>query len=132
MEGAARRVELLVNIAEGQSTTVRADSEALALAIRNLLDNGVKYSPDSSTVRVELAREGLRLAIRVHDEGIGIPGSEQKKIFQKFVRGAGAKALSVKGTGIGLAMVQHVVSAHGGTIALDSETGRGTTFTILL
>jgi signal transduction histidine kinase len=132
MESGNRRVELVITVAEGQSAAVRADSDALALAIRNLLDNAVKYSPESSTVRVELAREGLRLAIRVHDEGIGIPASEHEKIFEKFVRGAEAKALSVKGTGIGLAMVRHIVSAHGGTIALESEPGRGTTFTILL
>ncbi|HET9216586.1 MAG TPA: HAMP domain-containing sensor histidine kinase [Terriglobia bacterium] len=112
--------------------TVRADAEALALAIRNLIDNALKYSPESSAVHVELAREAGRLAIRIRDQGIGIPRSEQKRIFRKFVRGAEAKALSIKGTGIGLAMAHHIVSAHGGEIRVESEPGRGSTFMILL
>jgi signal transduction histidine kinase len=111
---------------------IRADREALSLALRNLLDNAVKYSPDCRTVWVEMAREQGRLAIRVRDRGIGIPASEQKNIFKKFVRGSGSKTAHIQGTGIGLAMARHIVEAHDGEIRLESETGKGSTFTILL
>lgn len=111
---------------------VRADRAALGLALRSLLDNAVKYSPDCRTIWVEMAREKSGLAIRVRDRGLGIPVSEQKKIFERFVRGSGSRAAHVQGTGIGLAMARHIVDAHGGEIRLESEPGRGSTFTILL
>jgi signal transduction histidine kinase len=112
--------------------TILADREALGRALWNLLDNAVKYSPACPTVWVDVAAEGRRVAIRVRDQGLGIPAEEQKQIFRKFVRGAAAKAANVKGTGIGLALVQHIVRAHGGEVLLESAPGKGSTFTILL
>ncbi len=72
------------------------------------------------------------MAIQVRDRGQGIPAAERKTIFDKFVRGATAKASGVEGAGIGLSMVHHIVRAHGGEVQLESEPGRGSTFTILL
>jgi signal transduction histidine kinase len=112
--------------------SIRADRDALGLALRNLLDNAVKYSPDCRTVWVEMALEKRSLAIRVRDRGMGIPASEQKKIFERFVRGSGSRAAHIQGTGIGLALARHIVDAHDGEIRLQSEPGRGSTFTILL
>jgi len=123
------RVELEL---AGEYPLIRVDREALGLALRNLLDNAVKYSPDRRTVWVEMARERDRLAIRVRDEGMGIPASEQKEIFKRFVRGTGSRAAHIQGTGIGLAMARHIIEAHGGEIRLESELGKGSTFTILL
>jgi signal transduction histidine kinase len=111
---------------------VRADREAIALAIRNLLDNAVKYSPESSTVRVTVESRDALTAISVVDEGPGIPPAEQQAIFLKFVRGTAARASDVKGTGIGLAMADHIVRVHGGRLEVASEPGRGSRFTILL
>ena len=116
----------------GEYPPIHADREALGLALRNLLDNAVKYSPDCRTVWVEMARERDRLAIRVRDQGMGIPASEQKEIFKRFVRGTGSRAAHIPGTGIGLAMARHIIEAHDGEIRLESELGRGSTFTILL
>jgi two-component system sensor histidine kinase SenX3 len=79
-----------------------------------------------------LARQDGRVAIRVCDRGIGIPRDEQKRIFRKFVRGTASKVNGIKGTGVGLALVEHIVSAHGGTIDLQSQPGVGSTFTLLL
>ena len=110
---------------------VNADREALAQALWNLLDNAVKYSGDSRSVRVEVEK-AHEVAIRVRDEGFGIHPSEQKQIFRKFARGAAAREHGVKGTGIGLAMVKHIVDAHAGRVTVDSEPGRGSTFTIIL
>ncbi|MCJ7583131.1 MAG: ATP-binding protein [Candidatus Aminicenantes bacterium] len=116
----------------GEYPFIRADREALGLALRNLLDNAVKYSPDCRTIWIEMARERGRLAIRVRDQGIGIPVSEQKEIFKRFVRGTGSMAANIQGTGIGLAMARQIIEAHNGEIRLESEPGRGSTFTILL
>jgi signal transduction histidine kinase len=110
---------------------VHADREALSQALWNLLDNAVKYSGSSRSVRVEV-EGGREIALRVRDRGPGIPASERKQVFRKFARGSAARVGHVKGTGIGLAMVRHIVEAHGGRVTLDSEPGSGSTFTIVL
>ena len=117
--------------APDEGPIVNGDKEALTQALWNLLDNAVKYSGDSRSVRVEV-EAGDRVAIRVRDQGAGIPESERDRIFRKFVRGSSAKAEGIKGTGIGLAMVEHIVDAHGGKVRLESEPGRGSRFTIEL
>ncbi len=111
---------------------IRADRDALALALRNLLDNAVKYSPEDSTVSVSVeSRNGLA-GISVQDQGVGIPKQEQREVFRKFNRGSSAKKLNVKGTGIGLTMADQIVKAHGGRLELTSEPGCGCRFIILL
>jgi signal transduction histidine kinase len=110
---------------------VNADREALAQALWNLLDNAVKYSGDSRSLGVEVER-AHEVTIRVRDDGFGIDRSEHTQIFRKFARGAAAREHGVKGTGIGLAMVKHIVDAHAGRVTVDSEPGRGSTFTIFL
>ena len=111
---------------------VRADGEALAQAVWNLLDNAIKYSPGRPAVWIEVADEDGQAAVRVRDEGPGILPEERKDLFREFTRGAAARAGGVKGTGIGLAMVNHIVRAHRGRIRVDSAPGQGSTFTILL
>ena len=125
-------VELRVEGLQGMTPTVTGDREALTHAVWNLLDNAVKYSPECRTVWVDVERSGSRLAIRVRDRGLGVPSNEHEDIFRRFVRGADAKALGITGTGIGLAMVRHIVSAHGGEVSMASEPGAGSTFTLVL
>jgi signal transduction histidine kinase len=124
-----RNVALQIN---GSGVRVKADPEALGRALWNLLDNAVKYSPDCPTVWVEVGSAASAVTIRVRDQGVGIPVAERKRIFGKFVRGCSTKTSGVKGTGIGLTMAQHIVRAHGGHLRVESEPGRGSTFTILL
>jgi len=112
--------------------SLRIDREALGRALWNLLDNAVKYSPGCPAIWVDVALEGKCLALRVRDQGPGIPVEEQKEIFKKFARGSAARASNVKGTGIGLAIVLHTVRAHGGEVRVDSRPGEGSAFTILL
>ena len=121
------RLELDLN---GQLPCVRADREAFSRALWNLLDNAVKYSPRCRTVWLAAACEGEQVVIRVRDQGLGIAPDEQQQIFQKFVRGTSASAAEAKGTGLGLAMVQHIVTAHGGCVLCESLPDQGTTFTI--
>jgi two-component system, OmpR family, phosphate regulon sensor histidine kinase PhoR len=110
---------------------IDGDREALAQAAWNLLDNAVKYSGDSRSIRVEVGAEDP-VAIRVSDRGLGITPGEQRRIFKKFARGSNAVAAGIKGTGIGLAMVRHIVDAHGGRVTVESRPGEGSTFTIEL
>jgi len=123
------RIELDV---DGTATQVAGDRDALTNALWNLLDNAVKYSPDCRTVWVNVERNAGRLLVRVRDQGIGIPDSERRAIFDKFVRGARAKTDGFKGTGIGLSMVRHIVAAHGGEVRVESAVGAGSTFTVAL
>jgi signal transduction histidine kinase len=108
------------------------DRESLALAVWNLIENAVKYSGECRTIRVVVERRGDRAAISVRDGGLGIAARERKAIFEKFVRGDSARASDTKGTGIGLALVQRIVEGHGGAIEVESELGKGSTFTVLL
>jgi signal transduction histidine kinase len=112
--------------------TMQADADALALALHNLRDNAVKYSGDDAHVTVSWRQEGDRVALSVRDAGIGIAPDERARIFERFVRGAGAAANKVRGTGIGLAVVKQVVTGQGGEVAVDSTPGHGSTFTIWL
>jgi signal transduction histidine kinase len=125
----AHRLEL--SISSGLKP-VRGDREALAQAIWNILDNAIRYSPGRPKVWIEVAREDGHAAIRVRDEGPGISQKERKFLFKKFVRGEAGRSSTVKGTGIGLAMVDRIVRAHKGRILLESTPGKGSTFTILL
>jgi len=111
---------------------IHADREALGLALRNLLDNAVKYSPACRTVWVETVPSDRRVGIRVRDRGIGIPLAEQRAIFDRFVRGSTSRSAGIKGTGIGLTLARRIVDAHHGEIRLESAPGEGSTFTILL
>lgn len=124
-----RHVEL--EAAEGLPA-IHADPETLARAIWNLLDNAEKYSSAGTMIRVDVGREGDGIAIRVRDRGPGIPAAERRAILRKFVRGSAADATHVKGTGIGLAMVKHIVDAHRGALRVESAPGEGSTFSIVL
>jgi signal transduction histidine kinase len=111
---------------------LQADAASLTNALWNLLDNAAKYSPNGHTVHVSVHPHSSGVAIAVRDEGIGVARGERTAIFQRFVRGREASRLGIKGTGLGLAMVSHVVHAHGGAIELESSEGVGSTFTIVL
>ncbi len=111
---------------------VYADPEALGQALWNLLDNAIKYSPGQPAVWIDAVREGDFVAIRIRDEGLGIAPHEEKQLFSKFFRGSAALSGHIKGAGIGLAMVDHIVRAHGGRIRVESQPGKGSIFTVLL
>jgi two-component system phosphate regulon sensor histidine kinase PhoR len=111
---------------------VQADPEALSRALWNLLDNAVKYSSERPEIEVSVGRTDGEVTICVRDHGIGISAADQKRIFQKFVRLPSAASQGVKGSGIGLAMVQHIVAAHRGRVLVASVEHEGSTFTIAL
>jgi signal transduction histidine kinase len=111
---------------------VTGERDLLSVALWNLLDNAAKYSPECRTIWITLSTTDTRVELSVRDRGVGIPREEQQRVFTRFVRGAHTDGSAVKGTGIGLALVRHAAQAHGGDVRLESEPGRGSTFTIEL
>jgi signal transduction histidine kinase len=114
-----------------------ADSQELALALNHLLDNAVKFTPAGGSVAVRGAAvtdAGGRPAVEitVQDTGIGIPPEEQQKVFERFYQIDSSMTRQYGGVGIGLAVVKQVVEAHGSTIRLESEPGKGSTFRFTL
>jgi signal transduction histidine kinase len=111
---------------------LNVDKDALAQVVVNLLDNAVKYSDGRKLIDVCVTNSGTDVRIAVRDHGIGIPAAEQKKIYEKFYRVGSTLVHDVKGSGLGLSIVMHVVQAHGGRVELVSNPGDGSTFTIVL
>jgi len=113
-----------------QMPKILADREALSRALFNLLDNAFKYSGKSRKAFLRARSEGDCVFLEVQDEGIGISREEQKKVFEKFYRSDNLDESSIKGSGIGLTLVAHIVKAHGGEVLLESEVDRGTKVTM--
>jgi len=110
---------------------VNIDSEAITQAFVNLLDNAIKYSGDEKRIQVLLKNMDSRIALSVKDFGIGIPESEQKKIFDKFYRVGSSLVHNTKGSGLGLSLVKHIMDVHGGDVQVNSESGKGSTFSLV-
>ena len=108
---------------------VRGDDQQLSLMIGNLLENAIRYTPEGGLVRLELAIIGTDAAVTVADTGIGIPLEAQGRVFERFYRVDRARSRARGGTGLGLAIVKHVAELHGGEVSVQSELGRGSTFT---
>jgi two-component system phosphate regulon sensor histidine kinase PhoR len=113
---------------EGRLPAINADSGATAEALLNLIDNSVKYSDKAKYLEIRSGSEGSTIFVEIEDHGVGIDPGQQKKIFEKFYRVSSGLVHNTKGTGLGLALVKHIVDAHNGTITLNSEIGKGTTF----
>ena len=110
--------------------TAPIDADALGQAVANLIDNAVKYSESSRKVIIRAFKEGGDVAIAVQDFGVGLDAKEKARVFERFYRGGDALTRSVKGTGLGLTLVKQIVDGHGGQVTVDSQPGRGSTFTI--
>ncbi|MGZ3476141.1 MAG: sensor histidine kinase, partial [Polyangiales bacterium] len=107
------------------------DERALQLAVINLVENAIKYAPGTDVVRVEIARDGSKeLAIKVIDHGPGIDPADYERIFERFYRGKRAAEAQVRGSGIGLSLVEHVVAAHEGEVFVRETPGGGSTFVV--
>jgi two-component system, OmpR family, sensor histidine kinase SenX3 len=123
-----------VEAPSARNTKVSGDIDELRAVFSNLLDNAVKYSDEHVNVSVELAAiDSKRVAVRVADQGIGIPNAQLKRVFKRFYRVPGKFMARVKGTGLGLFIVRSIVEKHGGRVFAESPgLGKGSTFTIQL
>lgn len=111
---------------------VFADREQLVMAIQNLVENAINYSPSKTKVNITSRSEGELVEILVKDQGIGIPESDLERIFERFYRVDPARSRETGGTGLGLSIVKHVAANHGGEVRVWSKPGEGSTFTLIL
>ena len=100
--------------------------------VDNLLSNAIKFTPRGGRIAIRAASDGERALIAVSDTGIGIPPSDSERLFERTYRAAEAERRHIQGTGLGLTIVKAIVDAHHGSISVESEVGRGTTFTVEL
>jgi two-component system, OmpR family, phosphate regulon sensor histidine kinase PhoR len=127
----ARRQTIQTTIA-GDLDALRGDPAKLHDALRNLVANAVTYSPERSTIRIDAARTGDRIAIAVSDEGPGIPEGDLARVFERFYRVDKSRARDPGGTGLGLAIVKHLVELHDGEVRAENRPEGGARFTVTL
>jgi two-component system phosphate regulon sensor histidine kinase PhoR len=111
---------------------VWADRSGLNEVFSNLLNNASKYTEEPGTITISAKQKEDYIEIHVSDTGIGIAPEDLSKIFDEFYRSPNAKSYQIEGTGLGLAIVKEIVEAHRGRIMVQSELGKGSTFTVLL
>jgi two-component system sensor histidine kinase SenX3 len=111
---------------------VRGDADQLIVALGNLVENAVVYSPPNGRVTLAAREHGSVVELVVTDHGVGIPAAELDRIFERFYRVDPARARSTGGTGLGLSIVKHVAATHGGEVRVWSVPGQGSTFTLVL
>lgn len=112
--------------------SIQGDYERLRRLLLNLVDNGIKYTPTGGHVTLSVQRDGGWVSLQVSDTGIGLSGEDQERIFQRFYRAVEARSHGESGAGLGLCIAQSIAEAHGGRIEVESTTGQGSTFTVLL
>lgn len=116
---------------DGDKTMLCTVRPILDEIIYNLCDNGIKYNRDDGTVSIHLREMGENVEIRVKDNGIGIPGEDQNRVFERFYRVDKSHSKEIGGTGLGLSIVKHGVTFLGGTLKMISEIGKGTEITMI-
>jgi signal transduction histidine kinase len=127
-----REVNLLISKVPSPFPPVTGDRDLLALAVYNLVENALKFTPGGEAVEIRALEDGKDIVVEVADSGPGIPSDELSKIFEELYRGANARG--IEGSGLGLALVHRIVELHGGLIYVRSrqDEPRGTVFTVRL
>jgi two-component system phosphate regulon sensor histidine kinase PhoR len=140
IERAADTIEIQVHQKNGKITlklnaaepVIFGDNEHLTNLVNNLLDNALKYSPESPDITVETENNDRGIILSVEDKGIGMSKSVQSKIFERFYRQGSGNVHDVKGFGLGLNYVRAIIDAHKGNVTVTSEPGKGSRFDIFL
>jgi signal transduction histidine kinase len=117
-----------LNVPKTLLPDIYADKEKIELVVQNLLENAVKYTPKGGSIVINLRKEGDCALFEIKDDGVGIPKSQQDRIFGKFFRGENVVKMETEGTGLGLYTSKNIIEAHKGKIWFESDEGRGTTF----
>jgi two-component system phosphate regulon sensor histidine kinase PhoR len=122
----------IINVIKDETIPIiKIDEEAISEAVVNLVDNAVKYSDQLKEITIRTGMDNNSVFVEVEDKGIGIPAKDQKKIFEKFFRVGSGNVHNVKGTGLGLTIVKHIIDAHKGKIELKSEVNKGSIFRLV-
>jgi two-component system, OmpR family, phosphate regulon sensor histidine kinase PhoR len=130
LERAAREAALSLRVNALEPAEVLGSAADLALLVRNLVENAIQYTRPGGTVEVSLSVDGDASVLTVRDDGIGIPSRDQGRIFERFYRVDRARSRATGGTGLGLSIVKHVAENHGGSVRVESELGRGSSFEV--
>ncbi len=125
-------VELSVELSPPEGIVLSADPERIAQLAGNLISNALKFTPEGGRVQVRVFATAEHAVIEVEDTGIGIPLTEQERVFERFFRSSSATAQAIPGTGLGLVISRAIAEAHGGRISVVSEPGKGTSFRVEL
>lgn len=131
-EEAAIEAGLTIDVEVAPVPVVRGSGRDLSLLVRNLLDNAIRYTKSAGRVVASVTADNGSVILRVTDTGSGIPSKELARVFERFYRVDRARSRETGGTGLGLAIVRHVTENHGGTVTVESELGRGSTFEVRL
>ncbi|MHA7226229.1 sensor histidine kinase [Glutamicibacter soli] len=123
---------ITVSVGGSLEEELHGDPDLLMTALRNLIDNAIRYSPPNTTVGVGVRQRDGYAQISVTDQGPGISAEDQERVFERFYRVDGARSRQTGGTGLGLSIVKHVLANHGGEVSLWSQPGQGSTFTLRL
>jgi two-component system sensor histidine kinase SenX3 len=124
--------QITLTFQESEDALILGDRDQLTMAIHNLIENAINYSPIDTKVAVSTSVENEIITISVADQGIGIPEAEVERIFERFYRVDPARSRETGGTGLGLSIVKHIITKHGGEISVWSAENVGSTFTIRL
>jgi signal transduction histidine kinase len=124
--------DLTIEVLQNEPLTVMGDALRLRRMLRSLLANAVRYTDRGGAIRIRSRRAGDRVRISLQDTGIGIPTDSQDRIFDRFYRVDQARSRDQGGVGLGLPLARSIAEAHGGAIEVESEAGRGSTFTVSL
>ena len=131
-EALAQARNVLIDIGDVKNAAVTGNREQLVMAVHNLVENAINYSPEKTRVTISAKLESQIIEILVKDQGIGIADENLDRIFERFYRVDPARSRATGGTGLGLSIVKHVVKNHGGDVKVWSAPGVGSTFAIRL
>jgi two-component system sensor histidine kinase SenX3 len=124
--------QITLTFQDSEDGALLGDRDQLTMAIHNLIENAINYSPAETKVAVSTSIENKIITISVADQGIGIPEAEVERIFERFYRVDPARSRETGGTGLGLSIVKHIITKHGGEISVWSSENVGSTFSIRL
>jgi signal transduction histidine kinase/HAMP domain-containing protein len=130
LQASQKEIQLEVEVPKNTSPLIQADQGLLQQAIYNLVENAIKYTPQGGRVSVRLKIQGEMMLFAVQDTGIGVAPADRARLFEKFYRGMQREAREQKGSGLGLAIVKSIAEKHGGKVWLESQLGKGSTFSL--